>query len=72
MAIRRDRPNVRLAQGPEPQQKIIIAGGLDAANVRPAIEQAQPWGVDAAPIEKSPGLKDHEKMSRFMKAALNS
>ncbi len=38
-----------------------------------AIEQAQPWGVDACSrIEKSPGLKDHEKMRKFVKAALES
>jgi phosphoribosylanthranilate isomerase len=51
----------------------IIAGGLDADNVRLAIQQAQPWGVDACSrIEKSPGIKDHEKMRKFVKAALES
>jgi len=53
------------------KQKIIIAGGLDAANVRRAIEEARPWGVDVCSrIEKSPGLKDHDKMTKFVKAAL--
>jgi len=53
--------------------RVIIAGGLDADNVRIAIEQARPWGVDACSrIEKSPGLKDHEKMRKFVKAALQS
>jgi phosphoribosylanthranilate isomerase len=52
-------------------KKTVIAGGLDAGNVRAAIEQAQPWGVDAcSSIEKSPGVKDHEKMTKFVKAAL--
>lgn len=52
---------------------IIIAGGLDASNVRSAIEQAQPWGVDACSrLEKSPGLKDHDKVREFVKAALQS
>ncbi|HYL36256.1 MAG TPA: phosphoribosylanthranilate isomerase [Bryobacteraceae bacterium] len=52
-------------------KKIIVAGGLDASNVRQAIEQAQPWGVDACSrLEKSPGIKDHEKMRNFVKAAL--
>ena len=52
---------------------VIIAGGLDAANVRRAIEQSQPWGVDACSrLEKSPGLKDHDKMRKFVKAALQS
>jgi phosphoribosylanthranilate isomerase len=58
---------------PDLKPKIIIAGGLDAENVRTAIEQAQPWGVDACSrIEKSPGLKDHDKMRKFIHAALNS
>jgi len=53
--------------------RVIIAGGLDADNVRTAIEQARPWGVDACSrIEKSPGLKDHDKMRKFVKAALAS
>jgi phosphoribosylanthranilate isomerase len=52
-------------------KKIIIAGGLDAGNVRRAIEQAQPWGVDACSrIESAPGKKDHRKMAEFLKAAL--
>jgi phosphoribosylanthranilate isomerase len=52
-------------------KKIIVAGGLDASNVRQAIEQAQPWGVDACSrLEKSPGIKDHEKVRKFVKAAL--
>jgi phosphoribosylanthranilate isomerase len=58
---------------PDLKPKIIVAGGLDASNVRTAIDQAQPWGVDACSrIEKSPGLKDHDKMRRFIQAALNS
>ena len=52
------------------KQKIIIAGGLDADNVHRAIEEAKPWGVDVCSrIEKSPGLKDYEKMRKFIKAA---
>ena len=48
-------------------KKIIIAGGLDASNVGRAIEEAQPWGVDACSrLEKSPGLKDHDKMCEFI------
>jgi phosphoribosylanthranilate isomerase len=60
-------------QAPHLKHRVIIAGGLDGDNVRLAIEQAQPWGVDACSrIEKSPGLKDHEKMRKFVKAALQS
>jgi|SRR5580658_9261642 phosphoribosylanthranilate isomerase len=61
------------AHAPHLDLKIIIAGGLDAENVRTAIAQARPWGVDACSrIEKSPGLKDHDKMRKFIAAALNS
>ncbi|MGD0298682.1 MAG: phosphoribosylanthranilate isomerase [Bryobacteraceae bacterium] len=51
--------------------KIIVAGGLDGENVAQAIAEAQPWGVDACSrLEKSPGLKDHFKMRKFIIAAL--
>lgn len=54
-------------------RKLIIAGGLDADNVRAAIEQAKPWGVDACSrLESAPGRKDHAKMAKFLKAALAS
>jgi phosphoribosylanthranilate isomerase len=51
--------------------KIILAGGLDAGNVREAIRVARPWGVDAcSKLELAPGRKDHKKMAAFLKAAL--
>jgi phosphoribosylanthranilate isomerase len=51
--------------------KVILAGGLDAQNVRQAIDLARPWGVDACSrIESAPGRKDHTKMAAFLKAAL--
>jgi phosphoribosylanthranilate isomerase len=54
-------------------KKLIIAGGLDANNVRAAIQQAKPWGVDACSrLESEPGRKDHGKMAQFLKAALAS
>jgi phosphoribosylanthranilate isomerase len=44
--------------------KIIVAGGLDASNV------AEPWGVDASSrLEISPGIKDHDRVRRFVAAA---
>jgi phosphoribosylanthranilate isomerase len=50
--------------------KVIIAGGLDASNVGEAIRVAQPWGVDASSrLESAPGVKDHEKVRRFIEAA---
>jgi phosphoribosylanthranilate isomerase len=52
-------------------KRIILAGGLDAGNVRQAVERVRPWGVDACSrLESSPGRKDHTKMLEFLKAAL--
>jgi phosphoribosylanthranilate isomerase len=60
----------KLARGAP--RKIVIAGGLDETNVRQAIEEAQPWGVDACSrLEAMPGRKDHLKLARFLKAALS-
>lgn len=51
---------------------IVLAGGLDATNVRDAIRVVKPWGVDACSrLESVPGRKDHEKMKRFIQAALS-
>jgi phosphoribosylanthranilate isomerase len=51
-------------------EKLILAGGLDASNVAEAIRIAQPWGVDASSgLESAPGVKDHNKVRQFVKAA---
>jgi indole-3-glycerol phosphate synthase / phosphoribosylanthranilate isomerase len=51
-------------------RRIILAGGLDASNVRQAIATARPWGVDiCSRIESAPGRKDHAKMAQFLKEA---
>ncbi len=52
------------------RKRIILAGGLDAANVADAIALARPWGVDACSrLESAPGRKDHKKMKAFLHAA---
>jgi phosphoribosylanthranilate isomerase len=52
-------------------RRIVLAGGLDAANVRAAIEAVRPWGVDSCSrLESSPGRKDRAKVTEFIKAAL--
>ncbi len=49
---------------------ILLAGGLDPANVAAAVEQVRPAGVDVATgVEASPGVKDFEKMRQFIRSA---
>lgn len=50
--------------------KVIVAGGLDGDNVADLIRQADPWGVDAcSKLESQPGVKDPEKVRRYLDAA---
>jgi phosphoribosylanthranilate isomerase len=46
---------------------IILAGGLNANNVAYAIEQTQPYAVDASSgVERSKGIKDLDKVRQFL------
>jgi phosphoribosylanthranilate isomerase len=50
--------------------RIVLAGGLNPENVAAAISMVKPYAVDASSgLERSPGVKDHEKMARFVKEA---
>ncbi len=54
-----DRPYVH--------EKLFLAGGLNPENVCGAIRQIHPYAVDVASgVEKAPGIKDPEKLKRFM------
>ncbi len=49
--------------------RIILAGGLNPDNVAEAISAARPYAVDASSgLEQEPGVKDHDKMARFIRA----
>lgn len=56
-----------------PQKNIghrVLAGGLDAENVAEAIRIANPDAVDiSSGVEVMPGVKDHDKLYRFIRAA---
>ncbi|MDP6968705.1 MAG: phosphoribosylanthranilate isomerase [Gammaproteobacteria bacterium] len=49
------------------RHEIILAGGLDASNIRAAITQVRPWAVDTSGgVESSKGIKDHARIKAFM------
>ena len=49
---------------------ILISGGLNQENVRAAIEFFEPYGVDASSsLEDTPGIKNDERVRRFVDAA---
>jgi len=46
---------------------VIIAGGLTPENIGEAVGKVRPWGVDVAGgVEASPGVKDHQKVQKFV------
>ncbi len=50
--------------------RIVLAGKLGPDNVQDAITAVRPWAVDAASsLESSPGIKDHDKVRRYVEAA---
>jgi indole-3-glycerol phosphate synthase/phosphoribosylanthranilate isomerase/anthranilate synthase/indole-3-glycerol phosphate synthase/phosphoribosylanthranilate isomerase len=50
--------------------RVMLAGGLDAGNVRAAIDAVRPWAVDSArSTEHEPGVKDHDAVRAWVEAA---
>jgi phosphoribosylanthranilate isomerase len=49
------------------RRPVVLAGGLTPDTVQDAIAAVQPYGVDVSSgVEASPGIKDSEKMRRFL------
>lgn len=50
-------------------QPYILSGGLDASNIRQALEILHPAGVDVCSgIESEPGVKDRARIQAFLEA----
>lgn len=53
---------VRLSQ----QRPIILAGGINAQNIRRAAAEVRPFAIDiSSGVESAPGIKDHEKLKQL-------
>ena len=61
-----------LAKSLKSHDNILVSGGLAPENVHEAIRLFEPYGVDASSsLESSPGIKDRERVRRFIFAARN-
>lgn len=46
---------------------LVLAGGLNSANVRRAVQTVRPWAVDVSGgVESAPGVKDPERIKAFL------
>ncbi len=63
-------PDVLHAYLAKPRPRLILAGGLTSENVTGILQVTQPWGVDTASgVERTPGIKDADKIRAFVKGA---
>ena len=59
-----------LAARASQRARVILAGGLNPANVRRAVARVRPFGVDVSSgVELGPGIKDHGLMRDFAREA---
>jgi phosphoribosylanthranilate isomerase len=55
------------------RRRVVLAGGLTPENVEEAIAAVRPYGIDVSSgVEDAPGLKNAEKVSRFLANALKA
>lgn len=65
-----ERTDWHIARDIASRHRILLAGGLSPENVAEAVALVRPWGVDVSSgVERTPGLKDHSKVKRFIENA---
>ena len=61
--------NWALARSVASRRRVMLAGGLNPANVGQAIAEVRPWAVDVSSgVERAPGLKDPAAIVAFCEA----
>ncbi len=51
------------------RRRTILAGGLNAANIKLAIRSVRPYGIDVSSgVESAPGIKDPNRLRSFFEA----
>lgn len=59
-----------IAQDMYPEKRFLLSGGLTPQNVRQAVEETHPAGVDVASgVESAPGVKDLALVREFIESA---
>jgi phosphoribosylanthranilate isomerase len=60
----------RQAADPPTAKPVLLAGGLGPDNLRRALREARPWGIDVCSrVESAPGVKDPRLLERLFREA---